>query len=115
MDLWIYGSSGLPLYQALSINTGLSIRTKKEHKAVRLLGHRASPSTPHRNSPNRYGTTPERVSRWADRSQKLATEHAQADPGAGGGPQDPDTPARSEERRVGKECVRTGRARGSRE
>src|SRR3546814_19110748 len=85
MDLWIYGSSGLPLYQALSINTGLSIRTKKEHKAVRLLGHRASPSTPHRNSPNRYGTTPERVSRWADRSQNLATEPAQADSGAGGG------------------------------
>src|SRR3546814_5377007 len=88
MDLWIYGSSGLPLYQALSINTGLSIRTKKEHKAVRLLGHRASPSTPHSNSPNRYGTPPAKVSRWADRSQNLATEPAQADSGAGGGPTD---------------------------
>src|SRR3546814_8000351 len=98
MDLWIYGSSGLPLYQALSINTGLSIRTKKEHKAVRLLGHRASQPTPHRNSPNRYGTTPESVSRWADRSQNLATEPAQADSGAAGGPNDPDNTDRKSTR-----------------
>src|SRR3546814_17355176 len=85
----------------MSIKTVLSIITKKEHKSVRLVGHRASPSTPHRNAPNRDGTTPERVSRWADRSQNLATEPAQADSGAGGGPHDPDKTAhRTDHRRV---------------
>src|SRR3546814_11583881 len=92
MDLWIYGSSGLPLYQALSINTGLSIRTKKEHNAVRLLGHRTSPSTPNSNSPNRYGTTPERLARWPARSQNLTTEPAPPDSCAGRVPNDPAQP-----------------------